>query len=155
MSNYYTDANKYQSTSTAQDLFYDFHHIENIKTKPIFDQNEDPEDTESNFNTHKLEVIKNSIKYNLNLSISAYCKMKNNTSAYDFGLPVLLDEEWDKILNNISIVSFMQGLDCGLNIYNNYEMVSSTNNELTVTPSEIYYAKKEEFNKESRKLSQN
>ena len=40
----------------------------------------------------------------------------------------------------------MQGLNCGLNIYNNYQIVSSTNNELTVTPSEIYYVKKDEFN---------
>lgn len=132
----------YQSTSGANDFYYDFHN-DGVKTRKIFDDNEDPEKVDSLFNTHKLEVIKNSIKYNLNLSISAYCKMKGSK---DFSLPILLDEEWDKILQNISIVSFMQGFDCGLKIYNNYEIVSSTNNELTVTPIEIYYVKKEEFN---------
>lgn len=140
MTDYYgTD---YQSTSGANDFYYDFRN-DAVNTRKIFDGNEDPEKVDSLFNTHKLEVIKNSIKYNLNLSISAYCKMKDSQ---DFSLPILLDEEWDKILQNISIVSFMQGFDCGLKIYNNYEIVSSTNNELTVTPSEIYYAKKDEFN---------
>lgn len=140
MTDYYgTD---YQSTSGANDFYYDFHNGA-VNARKIFDDSEDPEKVDSLFNTHKLEVIKNSIKYNLNLSISAYCKMKGSK---DFSLPILLDEEWDKILQNISIVSFMQGFDCGLKIYNNYEIVSSTNNELTVTPSEIYYVKKDEFN---------
>ncbi len=141
MFNYYENAGYYQSTSKAgeSDLYYSFEG----NTTPIFNKEQDPEDTESNFNTHRIEVIKNSIKYNLNLAISAYCK-KNDF--YDFSLPVILDEEWDKIISNVSIVSFMQGWDCGLDIYNNYEMVSSTNNELMVSPSEIYYVEKEKFN---------
>lgn len=142
MKSYYdrTDV-EYTSTSGAgvSDLYYNFEG----NTTAIFDRNQDPEDTESNFNTHKIEVIKNSIKYNLNLSMSAY---NNMHSEYEASLPILLDEEWDKILSNISIVSFMQGWDCGLDIYNNYQIVSSTNNELTVIPSEIYYVKKDEFN---------
>lgn len=129
----------YQSSSRVNDLYYDFSQNPEIT---IFD-GEDPEDPESNFNTHKMEVIKNSIKYNLNLSMSAY---NNIYTQYESSMPVLLDEEWDKILSNISIVSFMQGWECGLSIYNNYQIVSSTNNELTVTPSEIYYVKKDEFN---------
>ena len=144
MSEYYGDTN-YTSTSGAgeSDLYYNF----SGNDTPIFrdDAHPDPEDTESNFNTHKMEVIKNSIKYNLNLSMSAYSKMEH---PYECSLPVLLDEEWDKILSNISIVSFMQGWDCGLDVFNSYQIVSSTNNELTVTPSEIYYVKKSNFNKE-------
>lgn len=141
MMTYYSSG--YTSTSKVNDFYYDFHSSNTVKTRKIFDGGEDPESTDSKFNTHKMEVIKNSIKYNLNLSISAYCKMKGSK---DFSLSILLDEEWDKVLKNISIVSFMQGFDCGLKIYNNYEIVSSTNNELTVTPSEIYYVKKDEFN---------
>ena len=140
MTQYYANAH-YESTANTgkDDLYYDF----SGNTTKIFEQTQNPEDTESNFNTHKTEIIKNSIKYNLNLAISAYCQMRGSQ---DFSLPVLLDEEWDKILQNISIVSFMQGLDCGLAIYNNYEIASSTNNEVTVTPSEIYFVKKDEFN---------
>ena len=135
----YYDNSGIESTSGTESLYYDF---SNNDTS-IFDPNEDPEDTESNFNTHKMEVIKNSIKYNLNLAMSAYNKIN---SSFEPSLPVLLDEEWDKILNNISIVSFMQGWDCGLDIYNNYQIVSSINNELTVNPDEIYYVEKDKFN---------
>lgn len=153
MSEYYGDTN-YTSTSGAgeSDLYYNF----SGNNTPIFvdptNQHPDPEDTESNFNTHKMEVIKNSIKYNLNLSMSAYSKMEH---PYECSLPVLLDEEWDKILSNISIVSFMQGWDCGLDVFNSYQIVSSTNNELTVTPSEIYYTTKDDFNNKERNLSSN
>ena len=123
------------------DLYYSF----TGDTTKIFTSN-DPEATDSNFNTHRIEVIKNSIKYNLNLAMSDFNRMSDS---FDASMPILLDEEWDKILNNISIVSFMQGLDCGLDVYNNYEIASSTNNELTVTPNEIFYVKKDEFNNES------
>lgn len=138
----------FSSTSgiEAEDLFYDFKDS-SVSAMKIFEKEGeyiDPESPQSNFNTHKMEVIKNSIKYNLNLSMSAYSKMDH---PYNCSLPVLTDEEWDKILKNISIVSFMQGWNCGLDIYNNYQIVSSTNNELTVTPSEIYYVKKDLFNK--------
>lgn len=126
--------------SEAKNLYYLF----KDKDILIFDENENPEDKKSKFNTHKLEVIKNSIKYNLNLAISVYRNTMN--SSYIFSMPVLEDDEWDKILSNISIVSFMQGWDCGLHIYNNYQIVSSTNNELMVTPSEIYYVEKDKFN---------
>lgn len=129
--------------SEAKNLYYLF----KDKDILIFDENENPEDKKSKFNTHKLEVIKNSIKYNLNLAISVYRNTMN--SSYIFSMPVLEDDEWDKILSNISIVSFMQGWDCGLNIYNNYQIVSSTNNELMVTPSEIYYVESDKFNDSS------
>lgn len=128
----------YETESGVKDVYYNF----NSDLK-IFDYTQDPEDLHSNFSTHKMEVIKNSIKYNLNLSISAYCKMMGST---DYNLPIISDEEWDKILSNISIVSFLQGIDCGLDIYNNYKIVSSTNNELSVTPDEIYYVESSKFN---------
>lgn len=129
------------SSGVKDSIYYEFAPSDDRK---IFEVTRDPEDTKSNFYIHKLEVIKNSIKYNLNLAISAYTNTMN--SSYNFSLPVLEDEEWDKILSNISIVSFMQGWNCGLNIYNNYQMVCSTNNELAVVPSEIYYVESDKFN---------
>ena len=149
MKNYYIDENgnaKYTSTSGVNDLYYDF---SQDTTTRIFDKSEDPEDTTKAFYNHKLEVIKNSIKYNLNLVMSAYNQMDKKLNNYEASMPVLLDEEWDKILSNISILAFMQGWDCGLDIYNNYEFVSSTNNELTVAEDEIYYVPKGSFNNET------
>lgn len=117
------------------------------KINPIFVAGEDPEDETSNFYNHKYNVIKNSIQYNLNLAMSTY--NLSTEAAYDFYMPVISPTEWEKILTNVSIVSFMQGLQCGLKIYNNYQIVSSTNNELTVIPEEIYFVKEDEFNNES------
>ena len=107
------------------------------KTNKIFDSSEDPEKDNSTFVNHKYNVIRNSIQYNLNLAMSIY----NNDTAegYHFSMPVISNEEWDKIINNVSMVSFLQGLNCGLSVYNNYVVVSSTNNELTVLPDEIYF----------------
>lgn len=127
-------------TSKTEDFYYTFEE----NTTKIFDSTQDPEGAESNFNAHRTEVIKNSIKYNLNQSISAYASMKGDKNKYS--MPVLTDTEWDNILSKISIVSFMQGWDCGLDVYNNYEIAYSTNNELTVTPSEIYYVPVSSFN---------
>lgn len=121
------------------DLFHRFANDNNV----IFDSTVNPEKEDSPFYTHKLNVIKNAIQYNLNLALSSYDVM---AGTMDIQMPVISDDEWDKILTNVSIVSFMQGFNCGMKIYNNYAIVSSTNNELTVIPNEIYYAKKGEFN---------
>ena len=61
-------------------------------------------------------------------------------------MPVISDYEWQNILQRVSIVTFMQGINCGLKYYNNYAIVSSTNNELTVIPNEIYYTNKDDYN---------
>lgn len=121
-------------------IFHDFSKEENTQ---IFNAAINPEKEDSPFYSHKLNVIRNSIQYNLNLALSAYNTMAREL---DINMPIMTDDEWDKILNNISIVSFMQGLNCGMKVYNNYAIVSSTNNELTVIPSEIYYTKKSEYN---------
>lgn len=104
-------------------------------------------DTDSTFYTHKLNVIRDSIQYNLNLAMSTYNKMLISTQ--DYAMPVMQNEEWEKILNNVSIVSFMQGYNCGLKTYSNYKIVSSTNNEISVSPREIYYVEKTDFSNEN------
>ena len=102
-----------------------------------FGVTENPEKIDSIFSLHRTDVMKNSIQYNLNLAMSSYNEM--NLSAYQFEMPILDDVTWDKITSKVSIVSFMQGFKCGLKTYNNYASVSSTNNEFTVIPEEIYY----------------
>ncbi len=118
-----------------------------IDTTKIFDVSEDPEEEESKFNRHKYSIIKNSIQYNLNLAMSTY----NVTATTDqfFSMPVIPEDEWDRILSNVSITSFMQGLKCGLKTYNNYAIVSSTNNEITSDVDELFYVKNLNFNDEN------
>lgn len=134
--------NKNYTTDLSDDIPA-FHHSFENSERIIFDKDKDPEYLESPFSEHKFDAIKNSIQYNLNLALSSYDKMAGEM---DIKMPVMSDLEWEKILNNVSIVSFMQGLNCGLKYYNNYAIISSTNNELTVIPNEIYYTKKSEYN---------
>ncbi len=112
---------------------------------------------DSSFYTHKLAIIRSSIQYNLNLSMSAYNRhlyyddsqtyaLNTNT---DYTMPIMKESEWEQILSNISIVSFMQGIQCGLKEYNNYAVVSSSNNEIMTSPENVYYAKIDEFNNET------
>ena len=102
----------------------------------IFKRGQDP-DLESNFANHKDGVIRNSIQYNLNLAFSSYTEMYGGNLS--FQMPVISDTEWERILTNVSIVSFLQGIPCGTKNFSSYSIVNSTNNELTVIPSEIYY----------------
>lgn len=128
-----------KTENAEDDVVYTFKERDSI----IFSINVNPEKEDSTFAGHKYQVIRNFIQYNLNLAMSIY----NQTffTTYDFKMPVISNEEWEKITTNISIVSFMQGLNCGLKKYNNYAIVSSTNNELTVLLDEIYFTNEKKF----------
>lgn len=97
---------------------------------------------DSNFNTHRINVIKNSIERNLSIAISNF-NHYSGVSA-NFQMPKLLDEDWDKIMNNISIISFLQGIHIGGKIYNGYSIIANTKNEDIVMPDSIYILDKNE-----------
>ena len=79
----------------------------------------DPEAEDSLFNEHRMDVIISSIESNL-LSIISNFNIHNN-SGFEFSLPVLSEEDWYKITNNVTVVSFMQGLPIGnYKYYSNY-----------------------------------
>ena len=122
----------YGATELVSSLIYDFEGDNDF----IFSQTQDPEDQESDFSVHKRNVIKNSINYNLAVAMVTYSQM---SILREYDVPVFSDTEWDTILNNVSIVTFMQGFNCGLKYYNNYAIATSVNNEITVTLNEIYY----------------
>ena len=119
-------------------------------TTKIFGNSKQDTDLESAFTNHKDGVIRNSIQYNLDLAFSAYTKMY--TGYLTFQMPVISDAEWGRIINNVSVVSFMQGMPCGTKNFSSYSIVNSTNNELTVIPSELYYVPATDFNDEDTEL---
>lgn len=126
-----TDADK-------DNVYYDF----KGNTNKIFDidKDNDPEVKTSTFCNHKNEIIKKSIQSNLNMAINNYTKQSEGMgTTYDFKMPILSPTEWEKILSNVSITSFMQGLQIGYKTYNNYMIVSSTGNNLYVDPEELYF----------------
>lgn len=47
--------------------------------------------------------------------------------------------DWDNILNNICMVSFMQGMPCGLTTFNNYVVVASNDNNTSVDIDNLYF----------------
>ena len=53
-------------------------------------------------------------------------------------MPMLKDTDWDKIMDNISIISFLQGMNIGGKIYNGYSIITNTKNEDVVTEDSIY-----------------
>jgi hypothetical protein len=128
------------TTDKKTDIFHKF----DEDSTQIFNPSQNPELEDSPFYSHKLEVIRNNIQYNLNLAISAYNEMLQSSNIQ---MPAIKDSEWEQILTRVSVVSFMQGLNCGLKTYNNYAISSSTNNELTVIPTEMYYVYKNDYNR--------
>ena len=106
-----------------------------------------PEDLSSDFAQHRMKVIRNNIQYNLNLTISAYSEMSQGTGTlYNFKLPILLEEDWEKITTSVTMVSFFQGMKCGTKFYNNYAIVVSQNNEQVINEENIFFSKEGEFN---------
>ena len=101
-----------------------------------FDHSEGIESETSNFNAHRIDVIKNAIERNLSISIANF----NNFSgaSTDFQMPKLKDEDWDKIMSNISVISFMQGINMGGKVYNAYSIITNTMNEDVVMEDSIY-----------------
>lgn len=102
----------------------------------IFDYAEDVEAEDSNFNTHRIDVIKNAITKNLSVAISNFNSYSSVTT--DFQMPKLKDSDWDKIMDNISVISFFQGMSIGGKIYNGYSIVTNTKNEDVVMEDSIY-----------------
>lgn len=90
----------------------------------------------STFNENRLSVIKYSIETNLVAAITNFAN--HSIIGYEFALPELSEIDWDKIENNISILTFLQGIPIGGKIYNKYCVVSNDTNKETVGNNSIY-----------------
>lgn len=108
----------------------------------IFDigANNDPSKQDSDFNEHRRAIIKDSIETNLNAAISNYnTNSQALGSTYDFRMPVLSEEEWDKIIGNIGMITFMQGFPLKTKLYNNYCIIGNDKNKELVLPHCLYF----------------
>lgn len=110
--------------------------LEIFENDPAGGWAESIEDPNSLFNQHRLAVIRYSIEKNLSIAIANY----NNFTGVDanFQMPELKEYEWEQIINNVSIISFMQGLSIGGKIYNGYAIVTNTKTEEVVNTDSIY-----------------
>ncbi len=101
--------------------------------------------SESAFNNHRLAVIRKSIETTLSVVIDNY---EARNTLYDFAMPKLTDDDWYKILNNISLTSFLQGMSIGFRYYNNYAIVTNNINKEVIKPENIYIVTEQNGNRE-------
>lgn len=146
------DAVDEQGNKTLQNKFGNY---------KIFDFDTDVaiEEPNSNFNQHRLAVIRYSIEKNLSIAIANYNNYTDSTA--NFQMPTLQEDEWEKIINNVSIISFLQGLNIGGKVYNGYSIITNTKNEEVVSEDSIYittsdgeYHKPTEANLEAKPISE-
>lgn len=109
-------------------------------TSKVFDitQNgNNPEEEGSSFNMHRMDVIITSIQSSI---ISAIANFDEYTgSSYQYTMPVLTEEEWDRISNNLTVATFMQGLAIeNFKYYNSYAVVANTKTKDFVSKESIY-----------------
>ncbi len=106
----------------------------------------DPETESSLFNEHRMDVIISSIESNL-MSIISNFNIHHN-SGFEFALPVLSEDDWNIIANNVTIVSFMQGMPIGnYKYYSNYSIVANTKNKEFVSRYSILLRNRESGNR--------
>ncbi len=111
------------------------------ETTKIFGENfaEGIEEPSSNFNEHRLAIIRYTIEKDLSIAIKNYNKYSPNVDA-DFQMPKLEETEWDKIMNNITLISFLQGMPIGAKVYNGCCVVANNKNDEVVAEEAIYIA---------------
>lgn len=92
----------------------------------------------SDFNQHRLAVIRHKIETNLAIAISNYNAYSGAARSNVFQMPELKENEWEHITHNISLISFLQGLPIGGKIYNGYSLVTNSESEEVVLEENIY-----------------
>lgn len=100
----------------------------------------DPETESSYFNQHRMDVIISDIEANLASTISNFNKYQYGS--YDYRMPMISEDDWYKIANNVNVMSFLQGFAVGnYKFYNNYCVVANTKNKEFVSREAIYVQK--------------
>lgn len=150
---YYYEANKFStevydllkdiSQNDAMDendnQIKDFDTITN--SDKIFDlKNEDPELEISVFNQNRIDVIQRTIKTGL---VAEMANFGANTG-YEYRMPQLSVDDWDKVVNNTCVTTFMQGMPIGMKFYNNYCVVPNDKNKEVVNEDSIYVLVKDD-----------
>ena len=111
-------------------------------TRIIFN-NKKIEYDESNFNSHRKQVIRYSIESNLSAAIANFNSY--TSSVTNFQMPKLKETDWELLENEISIISFLQGLNLGGKIYNGYTVVTNSKTKEVVKPERIYITTSDEY----------
>lgn len=101
----------------------------NTYAEPIFNfsSNNDPEKSESLFETHRRAVIRYTIETSLIAAMANYNLY--TTSGYEYVLPKLSEIDWEKITSEVCFTTFLQGLPIGAKYYNSYCVIANNQNK--------------------------
>lgn len=107
----------------------------------LFETLVEVEGEDSIFNSHRKEVIRKSIESNLRAAIESYNSISQAVGILDaFKMPKLTEQDWEKILNNISVISFLQNIITKNNYqkYSGYCVLTNNQNKDYIDPTQIY-----------------
>jgi len=145
--NYYTSSGKFYNNFIKTNGFdtlrlrdaKDLNSDSNDKIFELSAEN-DPNKANSIFSEHRRDVIKKSIETNLAAAIEGYNSISQTQgTTFNFEMPVINEVEWDKILNNVSMISFMQGLPIKNKYYMGYSVVTNNKNKEFVDPNSLFF----------------
>ena len=105
----------------------------------IFGGTNSIEDPNSNFNRHRVEVIRAVITTNLKTAISGFNKYTSSTE--EFIMPKISESDWELLENNVCMATFFQGLRIKNKTYNSYTVVANSLNKEFVSENDIYILK--------------
>ncbi|MFM9280872.1 hypothetical protein [Paenibacillus jiagnxiensis] len=83
---------------------------------------EDPDTFDQVRRTTIISVVQGSLEHSIN-SYNEYARRLGIT--YTFTLPRVEQEEWNNTINDVGVLSFIQGVPVGLHTYNNYALGGS------------------------------
>lgn len=118
-------------------------------TRKIFvfknnDSDKNIENELSNFNQHRLAIIRHKIETNLSIAIANY-NVYSKAEGIEFSMPELKEDEWELIMDNVAMISFIQGLDIGGKIYNGYTIVNNSETKEVVQEENIFILGKDNY----------
>ena len=96
------------------------------------------ENEQSNFNEHRLDIIRHKIEVNLAIAIANYNAYSGAASSNVFQMPKINEDEWYNITHNIALISFLQGISIGGKTYNGYSIVTNSESKEVVLERNIY-----------------
>lgn len=92
----------------------------------------------SKFNQHRSAVIRYVVEKNLSAAISGYRQYNTSDTSIEYIMPKISETDWEKIENDVSIITFLQGFKIGGRDYNNYCVISNNLNKEHVDENDIY-----------------
>ncbi len=144
--NFYTDSSidyYYSAKVFSQWLRNNLGWIEDDSGNSIFNS-EFPERKGSVFDEHRMEVIRSSITTNLIKVIANYNSYANS---YEYELPQISETDWYRLLNDVSVITFLQGMPIGSKYFNDYCVINNTKTEEMVHKESLYFNLNGEYHK--------